>query len=1146
MTTATDHLKVVLTLDNGSFTTTVSQSKKKLAEFEVQADKVAKSMNKIGNGGGALRTFRDWTLVVGGLPFALHNAANALFGWQMAIVNANAELERSSLLLANFSNATSRTERLKDGRQQIAWLIEEASKAPFSLNAMTDAFVKLKVGGIEPTKQSFRALIDGVAAFGGTEQQLHRASIAIQQMAGKGVISMEELRQQLGEAVPTAMQTMAVSLNMSMQEMVKAISLGQVRAKPALQYFFRELARENMGAAALMMDSWNGVLARLKTDLIVAAKTIGDSGFFDAVKELGRDLSKYLNSGEFKQFAKDVADILKAVAQSASFLLSIIANNINILTKFFMVMTGWKVIKSIFGSVAQSIKDLKPDLSAINTAFDKTIRSLETKKRQTALVSAETKRLTEAYRQQQRAIRGVADAKIVVSRATSAEFKAQAQANLPRMIEQQRKAAESTKAFGTALQYAKGIAGVFGGFIGGALITAIISYAWEILDAHRKTNAFFDDVNKNMNKALADGTKKELDSINAKIKVTEENLTKALELYEKTKATGSYVQVQSLARGKTISTTITEAEAKKRLDEIKAQAYREKSFQVELSKKLNSEIAKEDFKNWQAAQQAKTEAVLAAYSLQSEKLNQQITEKMPAEQRAVINEQLNAVREATGKELAGIIDAQLNAIKNDTSKSKEYVNAYVLMLQELKDSYSQYRAETVDKNELLGGGTSDKESKAQRKELLDYLDRLKIGVARTTAVIEEQGPAMAALTAWLEGKEFNGENAKLVIELKKAAKAFDEIKAKQASLDALQTILGQNTVTQKRWRAELTKDADTLADLGFRTNEFQTKWSVLEEQIRSSEEWQKLGTGIEEAQKALEGMSRTASQFDRDSVLQQMEVQTTELTRAFMTQGDVADLEFDRSRRAIDAFLKKIQELGPLTTQQQLIIDNYKKALEEDRDAKAGTFLSKVKRDLVALGDMSTWTDLAINSIDKVSDAFVDMAMTGKKSFSDLAKSIVADILKIIVKMYMLKMVEQTINAFNGTGGSSYSGLANVGMSDNGFAKGGVMTGNGAVSLKRYARGGVAYRPQLAMYGEGSQPEAFVPLPDGRNIPVKLDAEQKPASNNVQVNVINESGQPVEAENRGGRFDGERYVVDVILKAASRPGPLRDALRNPR
>lgn len=54
------------------------------------------------------------------------------------------------------------------------------------------------------------------------------------------------------------------------------------------------------------------------------------------------------------------------------------------------------------------------------------------------------------------------------------------------------------------------------------------------------------------------------------------------------------------------------------------------------------------------------------------------------------------------------------------------------------------------------------------------------------------------------------------------------------------------------------------------------------------------------------------------------------------------------------------------------------------------------------------------------------------------------------------------------------------------FATGGIMTPQGPVPLRSYARGGVAMAPQAAIFGEGSTPEAFVPLPDGRRIPVAL------------------------------------------------------------
>lgn len=70
-------------------------------------------------------------------------------------------------------------------------------------------------------------------------------------------------------------------------------------------------------------------------------------------------------------------------------------------------------------------------------------------------------------------------------------------------------------------------------------------------------------------------------------------------------------------------------------------------------------------------------------------------------------------------------------------------------------------------------------------------------------------------------------------------------------------------------------------------------------------------------------------------------------------------------------------------------------------------------------------------------------------------------------------------------GGGIFKGLFGS-ITGASFAGGGVMTATGPLPLRRYANGGVATSPQLALYGEGSRPEAYVPLPDGRRIPVAL------------------------------------------------------------
>lgn len=70
------------------------------------------------------------------------------------------------------------------------------------------------------------------------------------------------------------------------------------------------------------------------------------------------------------------------------------------------------------------------------------------------------------------------------------------------------------------------------------------------------------------------------------------------------------------------------------------------------------------------------------------------------------------------------------------------------------------------------------------------------------------------------------------------------------------------------------------------------------------------------------------------------------------------------------------------------------------------------------------------------------------------------------------------------------------------FALGGIMTDHGSVPLGSFADGGIADSPQVAIFGEGRLPEAFVPLPDGRSIPVTLS---EPANDRATVPFDGES-----------------------------------------
>lgn len=110
------------------------------------------------------------------------------------------------------------------------------------------------------------------------------------------------------------------------------------------------------------------------------------------------------------------------------------------------------------------------------------------------------------------------------------------------------------------------------------------------------------------------------------------------------------------------------------------------------------------------------------------------------------------------------------------------------------------------------------------------------------------------------------------------------------------------------------------------------------------------------------------------------------------------------------------------------------------------------------------------------------------------------------------------------------------------FAAGGVMTAQGPVPLHRYASGGVADRPQLALFGEGRLPEAFVPLPDGRSIPVTISpssVESAPSGNGGEtVSDLLDEARRVTAAINGLRADNTalRRGLDRVLAASRGAG----------
>ena len=124
-----------------------------------------------------------------------------------------------------------------------------------SLSQTTTDFAKFSAAataagiGLQLQKDAFEQTAVAGLAFGLTTEQSARSLQALQQIASKGVVSMEEIRQQLGEQLPVALAATAQGAGMEIGELIKLIESGTYGAEEFFAAYAEGMKTFNEGAA---------------------------------------------------------------------------------------------------------------------------------------------------------------------------------------------------------------------------------------------------------------------------------------------------------------------------------------------------------------------------------------------------------------------------------------------------------------------------------------------------------------------------------------------------------------------------------------------------------------------------------------------------------------------------------------------------------------------------------------------------------------------------------------------------------------------------------------------------------------------------------------------------------------------------------
>lgn len=362
------------TADVGLIFTAINRTKAAFAQIRGDMDRLDKSTAKTRRG------LRAIDAVFASI------AAGSMVAWSKQILGVASNLEKARIRLAFFERS------FKGADETFNSLREQFRGVPIATQTMLDGFTRLKAAGLDPVSGQLRTLSDAVLAFGGGTDEMNRAIIAIQQIAGKGVVSMEELRQQLGEAIPGALKIFADATGRTIPQFIEAVEAGKVPASELLK-FFDELESRFGGFGQLMAQTIAGgateIQKAFQNDII--KKVFGDFGLdtqigiflneiASAISAIGESITA-ADVEKLTDFLENVVMFGLGAAQAIGRVLIGVIQLVNYITGTFGslgadVLTSGAIGFFLFGKFGAVAGGLLPILDRLNVGVIGTIRGI--------------------------------------------------------------------------------------------------------------------------------------------------------------------------------------------------------------------------------------------------------------------------------------------------------------------------------------------------------------------------------------------------------------------------------------------------------------------------------------------------------------------------------------------------------------------------------------------------------------------------------------------------------------------------------------------------------------------------------------------------------------------------------------------------
>ncbi|UXT99450.1 tape measure protein [Agrobacterium tumefaciens] len=252
---------------------------------------------------GAGKTFRGLALAAGVATAAI--GATALAAGSMIGVASQFEKFQTILETTEGSSAKAKT--------AMNWVADFAAKTPYELDGVTDAFVKLRAYGLDPTHGLMETLGDTSAAMGKPMMQ------SVEAMAD-AVTGENERLKEFGVKASKAAGQITYEYTDAAGKM--AVATVEASDRMAIQTTLMQIFSQKYGGAMLKLSgTWEGMLSNISDIWSQFQLAVMRSGLFDWMKAKLSLLLETLNqmkaAGTFDVWAKTISDNIVFVLETA-------------------------------------------------------------------------------------------------------------------------------------------------------------------------------------------------------------------------------------------------------------------------------------------------------------------------------------------------------------------------------------------------------------------------------------------------------------------------------------------------------------------------------------------------------------------------------------------------------------------------------------------------------------------------------------------------------------------------------------------------------------------------------------------------------------------------------------------------------------